>query len=553
MIFFIIKNKGADMKTVYHKLLSKKTILFPVLFVIACMLVSCSKKAVKDPVIVEENPTGSALNPARESNSYESKAGNSDVSDDSAETVSTQPYSIINTEGLTLLERINTPKGYKRLEASENDLTGFIRSLPLKQAGSPVLLYNGTEKGYQDGHVAVFDLDVGDRDLQQCADSVMRIYAEYFWSIGAYDRIAFHLTNGFLMEYTKWREGNRLVVNGNDTSWSKTAGFDDSYENFRKYLNMVFAYAGTISLSKECQPVSIEEILPGDMFIYAGSPGHCVLVVDVATDNDGNKCFLLAQGYMPAQDFHILKNPLHPDDPWYYTNELEYPLQTPQWSFDEGSLARWKNFYVNEAGSSLTSSKDSGDKKGSDAVYALSANTNLMEEAASVKLLAVGDNLIHIQVVESGRQPDGSYNYDHLYSNVKNIISAADIAVVNQETILGGNAFPYSGYPRFNSPHEIGTALVNAGFDVILQATNHTMDMGLEGVKSNMAFWKNYPEIMVLGINESEEEYKQIPIIEKNGIKLAMLNYTYSLNGNSLPKDKPYLVNMLDKKRWRKI
>jgi len=547
----------------FYKLFSKKSIIFSVLIITGCVLfASCSKGKIETPTAIEnDNFTDSYNSSDKGSNSNTSSSSDTALSqdknaasvpDESKQAGLSEVFSIINPDGTNLAQRINTPKGYKRLEAQEGDFSGFIRKLPLKEAGSPVLLYDGKAKGYQDGHVAVFDIDVGNRDLQQCADSIIRIYAEYYWSVGAYDKIAFHLTNGFLMEYTKWRDGYRLVVDGNNTSWSKKANYDDSYDNFRKYLNMVYTYAGTISLSKECNPISLEEILPGDMFIYAGSPGHCVLVVDAAVDAEGNKCFLLAQGYMPAQDFHILKNPLHPDDPWYYTSEIKYPLQTPQWSFEEGSLARWHDFHQNEAGSSLTIMHNSNDKSGYN--KADSTDNELKSNVSnSVKLLAVGDNLIHIQVINSGKQADGSYNYDHLYANVKDMISAADIAVINQETILGGNDFPYSGYPRFNSPYEIGTAVVNAGFDVILQATNHTMDMGLKGVQNNMAFWKEqYPYITVLGINESQEEYEKIPVIEKNGIKIAMLNYTYSLNGNSLPKNMPYLVNMLDKKKMAK-
>ena len=168
------------------------------------------------------------------------------------------------------------------------------------------------------------------------------------------------------------------------------------------------------------------------------------------------------------------------------------------------------------------------------------------EPPATVTLLAVGDNLIHIQVVESGMQEDGTYNFDHLYSNIKDEISAADIAVINQETIFGGTQFPYSGYPNFNSPTEIGDAIVNAGFDVVLHATNHTLDMGVDGVINTLHYWKQHPLIQVLGINETQEGSEVIPIMEKNGIKIAMLNYTYSFNGYSLPKDMPYLANRLD-------
>ena len=162
-------------------------------------------------------------------------------------------------------------------------------------------------------------------------------------------------------------------------------------------------------------------------------------------------------------------------------------------------------------------------------------------------LLAVGDNLIHIEVVQSGLKEDGSYNYDHLYDEIKDDIMAADIAVVNQETILGGRDLTYSGYPAFNSPTEIGDALINAGFDVVLHATNHTLDKGLQGVLNTLDYWDKHPEITVLGINRSGEDRNRIAIIEKNGIRIAMLNYTYGLNGYKIPEDRPYLVNLLDK------
>lgn len=442
----------------------------------------------------------------------------------------------INPEGSTLDTRILVPEGYIRVSSDLDEITGFIRSIPLKEDQSKVLKYDGKPISDQDNHVAVFDIDVGNRDLQQCADSVMRIYGEYYWSLGKYDKIAFHLTNGFYMEYTKWRDGYRIKVDGNDVSWVKSASYDDSYENFRKYMEMVFTYAGTLSLTAESRPISLDDLLPGDLLLEGGSPGHCVMVVDMATDEDGNRCYLLAQGYMPAQDFHVLTNPLHPEDPWYYKNELDFPIKTPSWIFKEGSIMRWTEFPLEQwhgktqPVSQIINNRDNN----------------------SVTLLAVGDNLIHIEVVQSGRREDGSYNYDHLYDEIKDEIMAADIAVVNQETILGGKELTYSGYPAFNSPTQIGDALVAAGFDVILHATNHTMDKGIKGVNNTFDFWDKYPDITVLGINKTKEDRDKIPIVEKNGIKIAMLNYTYSLNGYKLPKDKPYLVNMLDKKQMEK-
>lgn len=172
---------------------------------------------------------------------------------------------------------------------------------------------------------------------------------------------------------------------------------------------------------------------------------------------------------------------------------------------------------------------------------------------SSIHLMAAGDNLIHSQVINSGKQSDGSLNYDQLYSHIKKTISSADIAVINQETILGGDEFAYSGYPNFNSPTEIGDAVVKAGFDVVLQATNHTLDKGYLGVANTLQFWKKkHPNITLLGINKTRKDYNKIKIIKKNGIKIAMLDYAYCFNGHVLPKDKPYLANLIDKSKMAK-
>lgn len=245
---------------------------------------------------------------------------------------------IIDPAGNTLQTRIHTPAGFTRQEVAEESLEAFLRNYTMKADGEKVLLYNGKEKGNQSAHAAVFALPIENADLQQCADSVMRVYAEYYWSIGAYDKIKFHFTNGFLAEYEKWREGYRIVVDGNDVSWSKSASYDDSYESFVKYLRVVFSYAGTLSMESEATKISLEEAKAGDVFLQGGSPGHVVMIVDVCVNEEGKKAFLLAQGYMPAQEFHVLKNDLHEEDPWYYEEEITYPLFTPEYTFQEGSL-----------------------------------------------------------------------------------------------------------------------------------------------------------------------------------------------------------------------
>ena len=245
---------------------------------------------------------------------------------------------LINEDGMTLESRISVPSGYQRTEVEEGSLGDFLHQYPMKAYGSKVHLFDGSEKYNQSAHISVFDLPIENYDLQQCADSVIRMYAEYFWNTKQYDRIAFHYTSGFLAEYPKWREGNRIKVDGNTVKWVKSAGYDDSYECFVEYLKNVFCYAGTLSMDSEAKEISLEETKAGDVFLYGGSPGHVVMIVDVCENGDGEKAFLLAQGYMPAQEFHLLVNEKHLEDPWYYENEISYPFSTPEYTFQEGSL-----------------------------------------------------------------------------------------------------------------------------------------------------------------------------------------------------------------------
>lgn len=163
-----------------------------------------------------------------------------------------------------------------------------------------------------------------------------------------------------------------------------------------------------------------------------------------------------------------------------------------------------------------------------------------------VTLLAVGDDLVHGSTLEGGLQEDGTYDFNGFYRHLTDEISAADIAIINQETILGGDQFKYSGYPTFNTPDAMGHAIVNAGFDVVLHATNHTMDKKDKGVEHCLEFWKTtYPDITVLGIYESKEAQDTVTVVEKNGIRIAMLNYTYGLNGIKIPEGKEHLVTLL--------
>ena len=168
---------------------------------------------------------------------------------------------------------------------------------------------------------------------------------------------------------------------------------------------------------------------------------------------------------------------------------------------------------------------------------------------SSITLIMVGDVLMHTPVTESGLAEDGTYHYEHLFANVKDLIKDADIAMVNQEVILGGTAIGLSGYPAFNAPFEVGDALADAGFDVVLHATNHALDKGEKGIRNCLEFWRDrYPEMKIAGIYGDWESYNNgVAFIEQDGIKIAILNYTYGTNGIPLPKDAPYLVNLLDR------
>lgn len=240
----------------------------------------------------------------------------------------------------TIKDRFPVPLGYARTIEAKNSFGEYLQNLPLKPSGSLVKYYNGSTKSNNNVYDAVIDLPIGNKDLHQCADAVMRLRADYFFEQKQYDKIHFNFTNGFRVDYSKWRKGYRIAVKGNKTSWVKTANASDSQEDYWKYLEIIFNYAGTASLSKEMNAISISDIQIGDVFIKGGFPGHAVIVVDVATKGK-KKIFLLAQSYMPAQELQILLNPnVNNRVCWYTANNLA-TLETPEWTFKSSELKRF--------------------------------------------------------------------------------------------------------------------------------------------------------------------------------------------------------------------
>ncbi|MFO1173294.1 MAG: DUF4846 domain-containing protein [Hyphomicrobiaceae bacterium] len=242
----------------------------------------------------------------------------------------------------TLAQRIVPPQGFQRVEVADGSFAAWLRGLPVKPAGSLVKLYNGLPKFWAGMPAAVIDIDVGDKDLQQCADAVMRLRAEYLLGNGRPNEIAFDYTNGGRVDFSRWSQGMRPTPKKKGVAWSRKGKADASYPSFRRYMDQVFSYAGTYSLSKELKPVPSSEIAIGDVFIKGGFPGHAMLVADMVENTQtGERRFLLLQSYMPAQDMHIVMNPsAEPSSPWYPA-AFGDKLVTPEWTFEKDQLKRW--------------------------------------------------------------------------------------------------------------------------------------------------------------------------------------------------------------------
>jgi poly-gamma-glutamate synthesis protein (capsule biosynthesis protein) len=172
-------------------------------------------------------------------------------------------------------------------------------------------------------------------------------------------------------------------------------------------------------------------------------------------------------------------------------------------------------------------------------------------DTKTVNLIAVGDDLIHTSVYKACKTKKG-YNFNGIFKNIKSDVQAADLAVINQETILVDRN--YSGYPSFGSPKAVADAIAKTGFNVVTHATNHTLDRGTSAITGTLKYWKKkYPDINVLGIHNSKKDASKITVVNKNGIKIAMLNYTYGLNGYRLPSGKGYMIDTLTTQNKKKI
>lgn len=216
------------------------------------------------------------------------------------------------------IQNIPVPAGYHRTHFSERSFAVWLRHLKLKR-DNRVFLHTGELKKNQSAQFAVIDVPVGKKNLQQCADAIMRLRAQYLFDQKRFNEISFADNSGKEYDYA-------ISLN----------------QPFEHYLEKVFSYCGTLSLESQLKKVSdFHSMKPGDVLIKGGSPGHAVIIVDVAEGQNGKKIYLLAQSYMPAQDIHVLKNPMDNSlSPWYEVNDNSL-IHTPEWTFEPGQLKEW--------------------------------------------------------------------------------------------------------------------------------------------------------------------------------------------------------------------
>lgn len=216
------------------------------------------------------------------------------------------------------INEIPLPAGFARLKETKGSFAEWLLNLPLKPKKT-VYKFDGKAKSNQSAQFAVIDISVGDKDLQQCADAVIRLRAEYLFAVKKYESILFTDNEG----------------KGYQFKPPFTSG------HLQQYLQGVFGMCGTASLTKQLKQISLNEMQSGDVLIRGGFPGHAVMVMDVVSNHLGEKAYLLAQSYMPAQDIHLLVNPADKGlSPWYLVSDAAL-IQTPEYTFRKGELKRW--------------------------------------------------------------------------------------------------------------------------------------------------------------------------------------------------------------------
>jgi hypothetical protein len=231
--------------------------------------------------------------------------------------------SLLDTFKMTIIDRYLPLDSCHRETTDSNSFAHYLQNLPLKIYGEKVKYFDGTLKTNYNVYSSVVDMKISNKDLQQCADAVMRLRAEYLFIHKKYNQISF-LFNGD----KKYHSYIEFTKN------------DRSYGRFLKYMDYIFSYANTGSLHNQLKSVEISNMQIGDVFVKKGNPyGHAVIIVDMCHNLNGSKYFMLAQSYMPAQETQILLN--HKNNTVWYNLPLTGEIQTPEWTFSVNDLRRW--------------------------------------------------------------------------------------------------------------------------------------------------------------------------------------------------------------------
>ena len=245
--------------------------------------------------------------------------------------------------GQPLDARFPTPPGFTRVAAEPRSFAAFLRTLPVRLDRTTVLDFR--QRPLSRPSAAVILMDVGETDAQQCADTAIRLYAEWRWARGLGPSTSFHFTSGDRTRFSDWVAGERIIAAGRGIERHRGAARGASHGSYRRWLDLVFRYAGTQSLRLDTKAVATDApLFAGDVFVDPGSPGHAVVLLDVAESGDGRRVALIGQGYMPAEELHVLGAgaPATVDGLWFVLPGPDGALVTPSWRpFSRASARRF--------------------------------------------------------------------------------------------------------------------------------------------------------------------------------------------------------------------
>jgi len=239
----------------------------------------------------------------------------------------------------TLAGRIRAPEGFERIAVEKGSFAEWLRNLPLKQAGANVMDRNNRPIGNQISHAAVIDINV--LQFEQGANAILRPWKEHLYSQEKYDEIRFAIHEGVLFPWFRWCQGERMKTGKDGIEWIDSEEQDSSRESFDRYLNKGLELANPKALETYLEAKSLEDLGIGDLIVHTGSPGHAVIVLDMAVNQHGEKRYLLGQGGVPAQSFHVLKNLRHKDCPWYEISDTRN-LWTSSWTFTRPKFLKFQ-------------------------------------------------------------------------------------------------------------------------------------------------------------------------------------------------------------------